>query len=334
MTALAGFWSFDGRPVHRPCRRVLDGQKIYGQHLAQVDDDSIALGRNLFPCLPEDKYDRGPQSRAGFRMVADVRLDNRRELLAELGLQSRDAHSLPDAALLFESLLKWGEPAVDRFVGEFAFAFWDEAKQELLLGRDFLGMRPLHFHRGNGFFAFASMPSELHALEEVPYELDVDFMIHSLALAPLADGRSYFREIERVEPGHLVRVTRSSLRQISYWDPSGTPSTKPEDCVEGLRALFDDVVTAQLRGSGDVVATQLSAGLDSSAVTATVARQHGPGKVFAFTAVPRPGFDGPSPPGSIANEAALAAATARLYANVEHILNSEYRQIPAQMARP
>jgi asparagine synthase (glutamine-hydrolysing) len=207
-------------------------------------------------------------------------------------------------------------------VGEFAFAFWSEAKQELLLGRDFLGMRPLHFHRGKGFFAFASMPSGLHAMEDVPYELDVDFMIHSLALAPLADGRSYFRGVERVEPGHLVKVTRSSLRQISYWHPSGPPSraAQPEEYVEELRALFDCAVRAQLRGSADVVAAQLSAGLDSSAVTATVAREHAPGKVVAFTAVPRPGFDGPSPPGSIANEGGLAAATARLYDNVEHVL--------------
>ncbi|MFL6733293.1 MAG: asparagine synthetase B family protein [Sphingomicrobium sp.] len=251
-----------------------------------------------------------------------MRLDNRRDLIADLGLRSRDEHTLPDAALLFEALLKWGEAAVDHLVGEFAFAFWNEAQQELLLARDFLGMRPLHFHRGNGFFAFASMPSGLHALEEVPYDLDVDFMIHSLALAPLADGKSYFRQIERVEPGHVVRVTRSNVRQASYWNPTGPrlSSKQPQDHVEGLRALFDEVVKAQLRGSGQVVATQLSAGLDSSAVTATVARQHEAGKVIAFTAVPRPGFDGPTPPGSIANEAALAAETAGLYANVEHIL--------------
>ena len=311
---------------------MLQGQAAYGSQRAQDDDGVLALGRNLFALLPEDVHDRGPQSRSTFRMVADVRLDNRPELASRLGMEPADHARLPDAALLFESLLKWGDDAVNHWVGEFAFAFWDGARQHLLLGRDILGLRPLYFHRGKDFFAFASMPSGLHALEDVPYDFDQEYMVETLALVPHIGGRSYFRDIERVEPAHLVRVTRDGVQSHKYWrPPSPSPAAaRPEEYEEGLRSVLDQAVKSHLRGAGDVVASHLSGGLDSSTVTATAARLLPAGKVIAYTAVPRAGFAGRTPPGTVASEADLAAATARLYPNIEHVLVENSGESPLE----
>ena len=311
---------------------MLKGQAAYGSQRAQDDDGVLGLGRNLFPVLPEDVFDRAPQTRSHFRLVADLRLDNRPELVGRLGMASAQHARLPDTAILFEALLKWGDAAVNQLVGEFAFAFWDGAKQQLLLGRDILGLRPLHFHRGKTFFAFASMPSGLHALEGVPYDFDPEFMVETLALIPHVGRRSYFQDIERVEPAHVVRVTRDGLQSQKYWRPPAPSSSaaRPEEYEEGLRSVVDQAVTAQLRGAGDIVASHLSGGLDSSTVTATAARLLSAGKVIAFTAIPRAGFGGRTPPGTVASEANLAAATARLYPNIEHVLVENSGESPLE----
>ena len=321
MTALAGYWSLDGEPPARSCERMLQGQALYGSHRAQCDDGILALGRNLFATLPEDSYDRGPQRRSHFRLVADVRLDNRVELANRLGLPFAQHGHLSDAALLFEALLTWDAAAVDHLTGEYAFAFWNGARRELLLGRDILGLRPLHYHRGRNFFAFASMPSGLHALPQVPYDLDTEFMVEHLALLPRSGPKTFFREMERVEPAHLLRVTERGERSHGYWRPSRPSGTaaSPQDYAAGLRFFIDQAASAQLRGAGSTVATQLSAGLDSSTVTATVAKAHARAKVMAYTAVPRANFAGPTPVGTVANEWELAAATARNYSNIEHV---------------
>lgn len=294
MTALAGFWSFDGKPPAPECERILHGQALYGSHRAQGDDGVLALGRNLFATLPEDRFDRGPQGRADFRLVADVRLDNRPELASKLGLSPVEQARLCDAALLFEALLAWGATAVDHLAGEYAFAFWNADAGQLLLGRDILGLRPLCFHRGPNFFAFASMPSGLHALAEVPYDLNTGLMVKHLALTPRLGSETFFTGVERVEPAHLLRVTVDGVRSQAYWSPSRPAKTtgSPQDHAAGLRTLLDEVVSAQLRGAGSVVATQLSAGLDSSTVTATVAKNQPGARVIAYTAVPRAGFAG------------------------------------------
>lgn len=301
---------------------MLQGQAPYGNSRSQIDDGILAIGRNLWATLPEDRYDHGPQSRSKFRLVADIRIDNRPELVARLGIQPSDSRRMPDAALLFELLLKWGHGAVNYLVGEFAFAFWDGDRQSLLLGRDIFGHRPLYFHRGANFFAFASMPSGLHALSEVPYDFNTDFMLESLALLPHVGRSSYFKDIERVEPAHIVRVTRDGLEPHKYWQPPAplSAAAHPKDYEEGLRSVFDQAVAAQLRGAGDTVGTHLSGGLDSSIVTTSAAKQLPSGKVIAFTATPRTGFEGAAPRGTIASEAHLAAATASQYPNIEHVL--------------
>jgi asparagine synthase (glutamine-hydrolysing) len=325
MTALAGLWRFDGRPdAADKCARMLSAQEVFGPDAgAQWSGGDVALGRRMMRILPEDIHDRQPLVGGGgrFVLVADLRLDNRAELIDTL--QIRQAATLSDAAILLAAFEHWEDACLERLVGDYAFAVWDNEKRRLLLARDPLGWRPLHFHRGKGFFAFASMPKGLHALPEVPYAPDEERVAEFLVLLPDISTRSFFLSIERVLPAHVATVAASSFTTRRYWNPTrrAIALRGAEQYAERARELLDEAVRCRLRGVQDVAAT-LSSGLDSSAVVSTAARLLAPsgGRVTAFTGVPREGYDGPSPPGRVINEGPLAALTAAMYPNIEHVL--------------
>lgn len=327
MTALAGLWRFDGRPdAGQGCARMLGAQELYGPHHgAQWADGAVALGRRLMRVLPEDAFDRQPLfgGEGRYVLVADVRLDNRDELIRTLQIPEPQARTLCDAAILLAAIERWDESCLERLVGDYAFAVWDSARRRLLLARDPLGMRPLHYHRSNKFFAFASMPKGLHALPEIPYAPDEESIAEFLVMIPETGSKAFFLGIERVEPGHVVSVTANGVAGRRHWQPSKRrlELRRPEDYCEALRDLLDRAVACRLRGTGDVGAF-LSGGLDSGAVVATAARLLAPTgrRVIAFTGVPRDGYDGPAPPNRIIDERANAAATAALYPNVEHVV--------------
>ena len=190
---------------------MLAAQARYGRHLALSGVDGLSLGRYLYPLLPEDAFDHGPVWRDNMYLAADVRLDNREELGAALDIAPSSIARFSDAMLLFECLMRWGQAATARLVGEFAFAFWNGAEQTLILARDYLGFRPLYFHRGADFFAFSSMPSGLHAIPEIPYDFDAEEITRKLALIARHGRKSFFREIERVEPATMLIVTPSDI---------------------------------------------------------------------------------------------------------------------------
>ena len=261
---------------------------------------TIALGRRLMRLLPEDDFDNQPLCGQGGSvvLVADVRLDNRDELVRALNIFSTRARLLSDADVLLAALERWDEACLERLVGDYAFIRWDSARRQLLLARDPLGQRPLHYHHGTRFFAVASMPKGLHALPEVPYAPDQERTAEWLASVPRSGTKSYFSSVERVEPGHVVSVTPNGVRARRFWLPRrhAISLRGPLEYAEALRERLDDAVRCRLRGARDVAA-HLSGGLDSSAVSATAARLLAPsgGRVVAFTAVPREGYDG-SPP--------------------------------------
>jgi asparagine synthase (glutamine-hydrolysing) len=327
MSGLAAIWQFDGRPDTRSgCERMLAAQQTYGLHaVGEWSNGPVALGRRLMRLLPEDEFDRQPLVGAGgsIVLVADLRLDNRGEVVRALDISLARARALSDADILLAALERWDEACLERLVGDYAFIRWDSVRQQLLLARDPLGQRPLHYHRGNRFFAAASMPKGLHAVPEVPYAPDEERIAEWLALLPDSGANSFFFGVEQVEPGHVVSVTRTSFLTRRFWLPRRATITLrgPQEYAEALREHLDEAVRCRLRGAHDVAA-HLSSGLDSSAVSATAARLLAPsgGRVVAFTAVPREGYDRPNPPGCIIDEAPLAAATAALYPNMEHVL--------------
>lgn len=327
MTALAGFWAFGGAAEPRAaCERMLKAQEVYARASpATAAAGDIAMGRRLFALLPEDRFDRAPVSGGGGRwlLCADIRLSGRDELADKLSIRAEEAARMSDAGLLMRALERWEEAALDHLAGDFAFALWDRDRDRLLLARDLIGHRPLHFHRGSGYFAFSSMAKGLHALPDVPHAPDEEAMRRFVALLPESGTRTFFNGIERVPPAHLCVVTRSGVEIRRYWDPSPRPLrlSRAEDYDEAVREGLDRAVAACLRGAETKVAAHLSGGLDSSAVTATAARAIGPaGRVHAFTSVPREGFSDPLPVGRFGDEGPHAAAVAALYPNIDHVL--------------
>ncbi|HEX8571754.1 MAG TPA: asparagine synthase-related protein [Allosphingosinicella sp.] len=328
MTAIAGYWSFDDRPDSKArCERMLEAQRIYGPDAPAIAaDGALAMGRRLFEPAPDDRGGRTVTRAAdsGALLVADLRLDNRDELCDALGLGSAAGSDLTDSDLLLRALERWQEGAIDRIDGDFAFAYWAPSRRRLLLVRDMLGEKPLHYATRPRFFAFSSMAKGLHALPEVPMAPDESAVAGFVALLPEDGSDTFFRGVEKVRSGHFVAVTHDGVRSERWWRPRLTPVRLGGhgEYAEAMRAHFDRAVAVRLRGSGGHVAAHLSAGLDSSTVAATAARLLAPagGRVTAFTAVPREGFEGRGHPETIVDESGHAESVAAMHANIDHVI--------------
>jgi asparagine synthase (glutamine-hydrolysing) len=328
MSAIAGIWDFrGGQDPAQCCARMLAAQSIYGRHGEnRWTDGAVGLGRRLTRLLPEDIYDTQPLHGrdSPFVLVADLRLDNRGDLAAELGIPTAQTKEMCDAGLLLAAFERWDDECCAHLVGDYAFAVWDARDHRLVLARDMIGSRPLHYHRGEGFFAFGSMPKGLHALADIPRIPDEERVAEFLALLPEYGSSSFFRGIERVERGQIVTVTCRGVgvRRHWNWQRRTLSLRSPGDYVEALRHHLDQAVRSQLRGVEGQVAAHLSSGFDSSAVATTAARLLAPssGRVIAFTAVPRGDYDLSAPARRLGDEGPLAAATAAMYPNIEHVL--------------
>lgn len=327
MTAISGLWYHDGRPADDDHQRMQRALALYGPDRGgQWHEDGIALGVRLMRRLPEDRFDIQPVAggQGRFRLVADLRLDNRAELADMLGLPPDRLAQMADSALALAAWERWGSDCLGRLVGDFALIVWDAAERRLHLARDMMGERPLFFHRGADFVAVASMAKGLHTLPDLPVAPDIERLQEYLALAPERGPRSFFVGVERVQPGHRVEITADGrVRDVEWYRWEFRPPAHrrdPDDYAQELRALFDRAVADRLRTTG-AVGSHLSGGFDSSLVTATAAAQlAGRGqRLTAYTHAPMEGVPLDAWPGCIVNEWPRASQVAARHDNLEHV---------------
>lgn len=329
MTAICGIWRLDGQgSAADDCERMRRTLAIYGRdRSASWDGGDIALGIQLARLVPEDVHDRQPLTGGGgrFVMVADARIDNRPELAVELGIDDERLRTMADSDVVLAAWERWGEGALERLYGDYALAVWDADRRTLTLARDPLGQRPLFYHQGEGFCAFATMAKGLHALPEMPVSPDLETLRDYLALAPMRGPRSFFAQINRVEPGAVVILHadgRAESREWYEWRLDRQLILESDEAyVEAFRAVFDRAVADRLRATGSV-GSHLSGGLDSSAVTTTAAMMLAPyaRRLSAYTHVPMQGVVLDEMPDRISDEGPLAARVAATQANIDHVL--------------
>jgi asparagine synthase (glutamine-hydrolysing) len=342
MSGIAGLVRFDGRVVmRRELERAANALKQYGPDRTEIiARENIGLVHVLMRMTPEDRFDRQPQQGAsGSIITADLRLDNRVELLARIGIARRDAAEWPDSRLLLTGWEKFGDDIWPMLRGPFAAAIWNPRGRSLTLARDHLGLNVVMWHKSQRFFAFASMPNGLFALDEVPRELCEQKLADFLVLNHADHATTMYRNVFRVPPAHVVCVNSDgSVRQRRYWSPADIKPVRlpcDTDYADGLRECLDVAVHRQMR-SAYPIGCLLSGGLDSSSVSAFAARAL-TGKnqrLLAFTGVPRRNFNGPVPDGCYADETPYVDAIQRHVGNidVEYVQNDECNDF-AQLER-
>lgn len=200
---------------------------------------------------------------------------NYRELRQRLAALGHRFDTSSDTEVVLRAHREWGHrdprSAVRELNGMFAYALWDTTKRELLLIRDRLGIKPLYYYPTEHGLLFGSEPKAILANSLVEPAMDADGLRRTLCSIPDPDS-TVFRGMREVRPGHIVRVTRDGIKEMSYWHltDSGHTDDVPTT-VRRVRELLEDTIQRQL--IADVpLCTLLSGGLDSSAMTALAAR--------------------------------------------------------------
>ncbi|WP_433419276.1 asparagine synthase (glutamine-hydrolyzing) [Microtetraspora malaysiensis] len=207
---------------------------------------------------------------------------NFRELRAELAVRGHRFRTESDTEVVLEAYLEWGEDFVDRLNGMYAFAIWDARREELLLVRDRMGIKPLYYYPTPSGVLFGSEPKAILANPLAERVVDADGLRELLAFVKTPESAVY-RGMYEVRPGQIVRVRREGLTKRRYWRLESREHTDDlPTTISTIRGLLDDIVGRQL--ISDVpLCTLLSGGLDSSAVTALAARSLGSTKVRSFS---------------------------------------------------
>src|SRR4029079_9330295 len=81
---------------------------------------------------------------------------NFRDLRDQLKAAGHEFQSTSDTEVVLHAFKEWGEGCLDRFVGMFAFAVYDEHTETLTLARDLFGKKPLYYTIQKGHLLFAS----------------------------------------------------------------------------------------------------------------------------------------------------------------------------------
>jgi asparagine synthase (glutamine-hydrolysing) len=214
-------------------------------------------------------------------IVYNGELYNYKEVREELRKLGYTFQSNSDTEVLLKAFHCWKEQCIDRFIGMFAFAVYDEQQDALWLFRDRLGVKPLYYSNDQDRFVFGS---ELKALAIFSHSKDIDhesvYCFFRFGFVPA--NRSIYKSVSKLEAGHYLKIDQSGIKIAKYWSPPFEIDNSKSE-AQWLDELESLMISAfRYRMVSDVpVGVFLSGGIDSSLLAAMLKKHHG--EIHSFT---------------------------------------------------
>lgn len=276
MSVQAGIWNFDGEPVDRESlSNVGLAMSEYGPDGETTHfDGPVAMLYRPFHTTAESRLESQPHLLSDGKVITwDGRIDNRDELIAEFDVGLRTPSfpgmkdDVSDIQIVAAAFSRLGTDSFARLLGDWAMSVWDPYNKQLILARDYIGVRHLFYHFKSNSVIWCST---LIPLIRSAGNLTVreEYIADYLVMWPKADQTPY-REIHSVPPGHFVRI--DNLKNVvhrSFWkfNPSLNTRYKHDaEYEERFRHLLQRAVCCRLRADSPILAG-LSGGLDSSSL--------------------------------------------------------------------
>jgi asparagine synthase (glutamine-hydrolysing) len=254
------------------------------------EDHSCGLSHNRLSIIDLSDSAKQPMTDATGRyvIVFNGEVYNYLEIKSQLEPEFR-FKTKTDSEVILYAYIKWGEACLDKFIGMFAIAIWDNKEKNLWIARDRLGVKPLNYAFDNkGNFYFASEIKALHAagilknINEATWAAYLGYGRYD------QDENTFWNGIIKLLPGHSLSFRNGVLNIKKWYDLSEHTGmdfdNRSLDVVtEEYLALLQESV--RLRFRSDVpVGINLSGGLDSSALLSIVNSVQGEdSNIKAFT---------------------------------------------------
>jgi asparagine synthase (glutamine-hydrolysing) len=254
------------------------------------DDDRVGFTHRRLSIIDLVTGDQPMRDEGGNWIVYNGEIYNYIELRQELGVENFRTTS--DTEVVLAAYRRWGPRCVDHLRGMFAFAIWDESRQSLFCARDRFGIKPFYYAVAGGSFHFASeIKALLPFLPSIETDLDgfKDYLSFQFCLA----GKTLFKGVQELLPGHWVEVRNGQLTCRRYWEVYYHPDFDhtAHHFEEQVASLLAESVRFHRRADVPVGA-YVSGGLDSSAVASLAAADEGAGfKAFTGKFTDEPGYD-------------------------------------------
>ncbi len=269
--------------VHRMCQTIVhrgpDDEGIYAQGpvgLGMRRLSIIDLSGGHQPIHNEDKT---------VWIVYNGEIYNFPELRRGLEQRGHTFYTHADTEVIVHLYEEMGADCVKKLRGMFALALYDERRQSLLLARDRLGKKPLHYALHQGRLLFGSEIKTILSVAPELAEVNPEGLLQYFYFGYIPDPHTAFRRIHKLPPGHLMEYAGGKTSIREFWDVPeyGThPAMSEEECLQELERRLEEAV--RIRLISDVpLGALLSGGVDSSIIVALMARASGtPVKTFSI----------------------------------------------------
>ncbi|MFH2124844.1 MAG: asparagine synthase (glutamine-hydrolyzing) [Pseudomonadota bacterium] len=292
MGGIAGIIHFDKKPVDHI---LLEGM---ASTIAHRGPDGISchiskhiglcqLTSHVTPESPHEAYYASPFDKKYF-IVFHGRLDNRTDLYSYTE-QKRPLEKVPDSQLVLAAYKKSGAQCVEKLLGDFAFAIWDDNEQTLFCGRDHMGVKPFFYIHTGSFFAFASEIKGIFALPGTQKVINHEKIADFIVCLTTENKSTFYKKIFKLPPAHCLTVRNSVVKIKKYWhlEPANLQIKNSQEYQEAFFDIFQEATRVRLRSSSPVGA-YLSGGIDSAAIVCMAAGKLDhlfPGKLNTFTGI-------------------------------------------------
>jgi asparagine synthase (glutamine-hydrolysing) len=264
--------NIDAEDVHRMCQTIIhrgpDDEGIYTQGpvgLGMRRLSIIDLSGGKQPIHNED---------SSVWVVFNGEIYNFLELRRELESRGHEFYTHSDTEVIVHLYEEMGADCVKRLRGMFAIALYDRRQSSLLLARDRLGKKPLHYAIHEGRLLFGSEIKAILALRPELAEVDPEAILQYFYFSYIPDPRTAFLRVRKLPPGHLMEYRDGKVKIRQYWDlpEYGTHGEiSEEECLAGMERRLEEAV--RIRLISDVpLGALLSGGVDSSIIVALMAR--------------------------------------------------------------
>jgi asparagine synthase (glutamine-hydrolysing) len=218
-------------------------------------------------------------------VVCNGEIYNFPELRAELEKRGHKFYTQSDTEVIVHLYEDLGADCVKKLRGMFAIALYDERRQSLLLVRDRLGKKPLHYALDGSRLYFGSEIKAILAVAPHLAEVEPEGVLQFLYFDYIPDPHTAYRRVRKLPPGCRLEFENGNVRIEQYWDlpEYGTNQIdSEEECLNELERRLAEAV--RIRLISDVpLGALLSGGVDSSIVVALMARaSSSPVKTFSI----------------------------------------------------